>query len=151
MIKKYIKGNAKRGELVIKILKDMGGKNDSNLKGNREDSFYFIDPDNKINHLPIYADSLAVKVILECFEEITLPEVKERYDPNMLKTFDRVLVQWYNDCDKPAWEISLFSSYSEWGFKCIDGVYDRCIPYNDDTMYLVGTTNEAPEYYRWWE
>ena len=25
-----------------------------------------------------------------------------------------------------------------------------CIPYNDDTKYLVGTNEEAPEYYRYW-
>lgn len=26
-----------------------------------------------------------------------------------------------------------------------------CIPYNDDTKHLVGTKEEAPEYYRYWE
>ena len=26
-----------------------------------------------------------------------------------------------------------------------------CVPYNDDTKHLVGTTDEAPEYYRYWE
>ena len=26
-----------------------------------------------------------------------------------------------------------------------------CIPYNDDTKHLVGTEEEAPEYYRYWE
>ena len=25
------------------------------------------------------------------------------------------------------------------------------IPYNDETKHLVGTTDEAPEYYRYWE
>ena len=29
--------------------------------------------------------------------------------------------------------------------------YTYCIPYNEDTMYLVGTDDEAPEYYRYWE
>ena len=29
--------------------------------------------------------------------------------------------------------------------------YDFCIPYNDDTKQLVGTADEAPEYYRYWE
>lgn len=28
---------------------------------------------------------------------------------------------------------------------------DNCIPYNDDTKHLVGTTDEAPEFYRYWE
>ena len=26
-----------------------------------------------------------------------------------------------------------------------------CIPYNDETKHLVGTTDEAHEYYRYWE
>ena len=29
--------------------------------------------------------------------------------------------------------------------------YKYCVPYNDDTKHLVGTTEEAPEYYRYWE
>ena len=31
------------------------------------------------------------------------------------------------------------------------GDYKYCIPYNDDTKHLVGTTKEAPEFYRYWE
>ena len=30
-------------------------------------------------------------------------------------------------------------------------VYVHCIPYNDETKHLVGTTGEAPEYYRYWD
>ena len=35
---------------------------------------------------------------------------------------------------------------------CI-GLGDKTIvvPYNEDTKHLVGTTDEAPEYYRYWE
>ena len=29
--------------------------------------------------------------------------------------------------------------------------YDKCIPYNDETKHLLGTSDEAPEYYRYWE
>ncbi len=25
------------------------------------------------------------------------------------------------------------------------------IPYNSDTAHLVGTNDDAPEYYKWWE
>lgn len=31
------------------------------------------------------------------------------------------------------------------------GSYKFCIPYNKETEHLVGTTDEAPEYYRYWE
>ena len=29
--------------------------------------------------------------------------------------------------------------------------FKYCIPYNNDTKHLIGTTEEAPEYYRYWE
>ena len=35
--------------------------------------------------------------------------------------------------------------------KCITGAYMQCIPYNEDTKHLLGTTNDCPEYYKWWE
>ena len=34
---------------------------------------------------------------------------------------------------------------------CVDIGYHQCIPYNDDTKHLVGTLNDCPEYYKWWE
>ena len=37
-------------------------------------------------------------------------------------------------------------------YECILELNCRyCIPYNEDTKHLVGTTEEAPEYYRYWE
>ena len=32
-----------------------------------------------------------------------------------------------------------------------DKLLTTCIPYNDDTKYLAGTTGEAPEFYRYWD
>ena len=75
---------------------------------------------------------------------------KERFDPKTLKTFDRVLCK--NGLD--MWRCDFFSSYMETYVcqnVCISGSYSYCIPYNGDTKHLVGTTDEAPEYYRYWE
>ena len=75
---------------------------------------------------------------------------KERFDPKTLKTFDRVLCK--NGLD--MWRCDFFSSYMETYMcqnVCISGSYSYCIPYNDETKHLVGTTDEAPEYYRYWE
>ena len=77
----------------------------------------------------------------------------EKFDPNTLKPFDRVLV--FN-AEGMNWQCNLFSHYNEedasFPFICIDSFcYQYCIPYNDDTKYLIGTTKEAPEYYRYWE
>ena len=75
---------------------------------------------------------------------------KEKFDPNTLKPFDRVLTRHEDE----SWDINFYSyKKPNWPYPyiCIDGAYKRCIPYNDDTKHLVGTTKEAPEYYRYWE
>lgn len=79
---------------------------------------------------------------------------KDKFDPKTLKPFDKVITKF---SDYP-WKCDIFSYYRGRENKIIacyctseDYVYDRCIPYNDDTKHLIGTTDEAPEYYRYWE
>ena len=77
---------------------------------------------------------------------------KIKFDPKTLKPFDRVLVR---DKDNENWNCGLFShkedaSYT-YHYRCIGTPYIYCIPYNEDTKHLVGTADEAPEYYRYWE
>ena len=76
---------------------------------------------------------------------------KEKFDPKTLKGFDKVLGWNPGTC---KWECNLFSNindYAEFNFKCFGISYKYCIPYNDDTKHLVGTKEEAPEYYKYWE
>ena len=74
---------------------------------------------------------------------------KEKFDPKTLKPFDKILI-WH--CVSGWWECEFFSHITgKYTCNCIDGVYTHCIPYNDDTKHLVGTAEEAPEYYRYWE
>ena len=75
-----------------------------------------------------------------------------KFSPKTLQPFDKVLVR--ND-SKYVWDCHLFSYikpesevYKSCSLCC---GYIYCIPYNDDTKHLVGTTEEAPEYYRYWE
>ena len=79
---------------------------------------------------------------------------KERFDPKTLKVFDRVLVRF--DCG--AWSATLFSHLIDSKFAnkkydiiCCGSVFGYCIPYNDDTKHLVGTKDEAPDFYKYWE
>ena len=80
---------------------------------------------------------------------------KPKFDPKTLQPFDKVLVRLTKN---GVWHATFFSHYDKevkWG--CYPFVttssksYSMCIPYNDETKYLVGTTVEAPEYYRYWE
>ena len=77
---------------------------------------------------------------------------KPKFDPKTLQPFDKVLVR---DGSFP-WRCDIFSYYQRnkrITCHCTsdDYIYDRCIPYNDDTKHLVGTTEEAPEFYRYWD
>lgn len=83
---------------------------------------------------------------------------KPRFDPKTFQPFDKVLVR---NCDADKWKCAHFS-YMEPSFMGTiyvtsmlfrDRIHynDNCIPYNDDTKHLVGTTDEAPEFYRYWE
>lgn len=76
---------------------------------------------------------------------------KQKFDPKTLKPFDRVLVRdegKYWDCDFFSY---ISNRYIHHPYVTITSCYDFCIPYNDDTKHLVGTTDEVPEYYRYWE
>ena len=77
---------------------------------------------------------------------------KGGFDPKTLKPFDNVLVR---DYSYDVWNCSILSHAQQKGsynYACINGAnWKYCIPYNDDTKHLVGTTEEAPEYYRYWE
>ena len=77
---------------------------------------------------------------------------KERFDHKTLKPFDKVLVR---DSCEYAWRCTLYSHMKEdgsrWKYVTNNSAYEYCIPYNEETKHLVGTTDEAPEYYRYWE
>ena len=73
---------------------------------------------------------------------------KDKFDPKTLQPFDKILVKRYDD----IWVATLLSYYNGTIFTTINnGLYESCIPYNEDTKHLVGTKYEAPEYYRYWE
>ena len=78
---------------------------------------------------------------------------KEKFDPKTLQPYDKVLVR---DSKSDKWRCQLFSHIlkdDDYFCACIYSSYryGNCIPYNDDTKHLIGTTNEVPEYYRYWE
>ena len=77
--------------------------------------------------------------------------IQNKFDPKTLNEFDRVLGR---DRNNRIWKCDLFSHINERDlcpYKCVGNSYKFCIPYNTDTKHLLGTTDEAPEYYRYWE
>ena len=71
----------------------------------------------------------------------------EKFDYGALKPFDKVLVR---DGDLCRW------TYGSFSFLCNNAMFCECrwvqgIPYNDETRYLLGTTDMPDEKYIWWE
>ena len=107
------------------------------------DGKMFIDFDGECTLFPSKEQRSWADFIAPCLK-------KERFDPKTLKAFDRVLAM-----NSSTWHCATFShlrnTKSEFVYDC-GGIYFRCcIPYNDDTKHLVGTTDEAPEFYKYWE
>lgn len=79
---------------------------------------------------------------------------KEKFDPKTLMEFDKVLVKISNESYN-TWYADFVAepSHVKNETPLILGAKEAnmVIPYNDETKHLVGTTEEAPEYYRYWE
>lgn len=74
---------------------------------------------------------------------------KDKFDPKTLMPFDRVIARVDSE---HSWNTDFFSCFRAVKIPyCISGIKCAVIPYNDDTKHLVGTTEEAPEYYKYWE
>ena len=75
----------------------------------------------------------------------------ERFDPKTLQPFDKVLAK---DGFSSKWTCSFFSHMdndASFPIYCSGGYFKVCIPYNEETKHLVGTSDDCPEYYKWWK
>lgn len=73
----------------------------------------------------------------------------EKFDPKTLQPFDKLLVR-PHPC--AHWRPDFYAFKINATVRTIGGCDSRmCIPYNDDTKYLEGTTQDCPKYYKWWE
>ena len=73
----------------------------------------------------------------------------QKFDLKTLQPFDKILAR---DYVSGRWSIDFFSYKKD--DDCIRGlVYNwyQVIPYNEETKHLLGTKEDCPEYYKWWE
>ena len=110
-----------------------------------KEGFYYADADGECTLFPSKEQ--------RDWSKFTAPWYKkERFDPKTLKPFDKVLVR---DGCNDTWCCGFFSHiaiFDDVYRYCTEmKLYEKCIPYNNDTKYLLGTIGEAPEYYRYWE
>ena len=75
----------------------------------------------------------------------------ERFDPKTLQPFDKVLAK---DGFSSKWTCTFFSHMDNdvsFPVYCSGGYFKVCIPYNEETKHLVGTKEDCPKFYKWWE
>jgi len=74
----------------------------------------------------------------------------ERFDPKTFQPFDKVLGRDTND---NCWIALFFGHIGKGSHRAVCGYFSwtQCIPYNEETKHLVGTSDDCPEYYKWWE
>lgn len=77
---------------------------------------------------------------------------KEKFDPKTLKEFDKVLVR---DVVDEKWHCDFFSHLDDesldYPYTTVTANWAFCIPYNDETKHLVGSKDEEPGFYRYYE
>ena len=82
--------------------------------------------------------------------KVDVPKV-EKFNVNTLQPFDKILVR---DDGNIEWCCGLFSHFDssrEFPISTTELGYKWCIPYNEETKHLLGTTDDCPEYYKWWK
>ena len=140
------------GEVEFK--RNYGNKGAINISVNKDGTEWYFTSDAKIMIGGIISQEIMLypsRHLLDWSKFKAPWYKKERFDPKTLKPFDRVLGR---DCNTRIWKCNLFSHINEqesFLYKCVGNAYIYCIPYNEETKHLVGTNNEAPEYYRYWE
>ena len=84
------------------------------------------------------------------FERFWDKQKVKKFEVNTLAPFDKVLVR---ENARDYWKAVLFSHIDAKTLmaECNCKLWKQCIPYTLKTIHLVGTNNDCPEYYKWWE
>ena len=72
----------------------------------------------------------------------------KRFNPEEFKPFDKVLLR---IDERDIWQPDFFGYKDGNCITCVTYGNVKCIPYNEETKHLIGTSNDCPEYYKWWE
>ena len=115
----------------------------------------YINIHNKMqfgSDLSMWVDDGARRIEPSEILAIQLKEEKPKFDPKTLQPFDKVLVR---NSNKNTWRCTLFShideEYEDFPIICVFSCWSYCVPFNEETKHLVGTTQDAPEYYKIWK
>lgn len=80
-------------------------------------------------------------------EKKELLKIKPKFDISTLQPFDKVLVR---SGDSAEWSIDFFERRMGRYFRCHVMFEYQCVPYNEETKHLLGTSQQAPAKYINW-
>lgn len=152
--------------IVKFICIDLSNENNP-IKVRTTDNYYFtfsLTKDGKLNHyhygectlFPSKEQRDWSEFVRFWGDEANKENLKgNKFDPNTLKPFDKILVRKADSIwSIGPWTCEYFSYRHPNTPTLVNGVsgrYEYCIPFNDETEHLLGTTDDCPEYYKWWK
>ena len=101
------------------------------------EGFFKVGEGDKLRFIAYLEKEYNGKLNLETLE---VEDIKPKWTP---KPFEKVLVR---DCNTQQWRANFFSAMSKSGsYTCASGAWNQCIPYNEETAKLIGTTKSLED------
>lgn len=116
----------------------------------------YINIHNKMqfgSDLSMWVDDGARRIEPNEILAIQIKEEKPKFDPKTLQDFQKVLYRFSN---ADWWKLGFFAHYNEiqnnkfWIIGQDVQPYEQCVPFNEETKKLKGTSKDAPDYYKNW-
>lgn len=137
----YIQGNAANADKIKAAFEELG----YNTRG-LDFSFGFFYTVEIDVHYCVFDGVANIIKTHPGYKELELPN--PHYDISNFKPFDKVLVRYDDSC---TWGVSFLGRYDDGMFICCSNIcFTQCIPFNDDTKHLLGTTDMCDEQYINW-
>lgn len=143
----YIQGDAAKAAKIRAAWEKLGIKASGYDFSRKDVLFFTFEAKGKTYMMSSLLGSGLDNIILTHpdYEELPLP--KPHYDIKNFKPFDKVLVRQNDSC---TWGVSFFGRYSEMFICCSNVCFEQCIPFNEKTEHLLGTTDMPSEEYINW-
>ena len=150
----YIQGNKEKADQIKAAFEKLGVASNANRYNYKNDYVLYFSAGGMMHMIDTNSSWANIIKTHPDYKELKLP--KPHYNIANFKPFDRVLVRCSND---EEWMIEFYCKYDtlvhtsphrDYPFMGIGDSYSQCIPYNDDTMHLLGTTDMCPEEYINW-
>jgi len=141
----YIQGNKDKADKIKAAFEKKGCVMHTGIQCDLSDMIYFS-LNGKVGGIKLR--NLDLFKAHPDYQELELP--KPHYDIANFKPYDKVLGR--NCCRSGVWRADLFSHIHKNGklFVGIGYTWGQCIPFNDDTKHLLGTTEPCGEEYINW-